>query len=232
VRLAALAAAALVLATPAWAQGDVARGRSLFLAGCAECHGLDARGIEGSGPSLHEAGAAAADFFLRTGRMPLADPHDEPMRTEPAYPDSQIEDLVAYVGSLGGPSVPEVNPEEGSISAGFRLFADHCAGCHQIVARGGIVPGAAAPPLQDATATEIAEAVRVGPFVMPRFDDRLIDQRQLDSLVRYVLSTRHPDNRGGWGIGNVGPIPEGMVAWLLAGAALVALSRLIGRRIE
>jgi ubiquinol-cytochrome c reductase cytochrome c subunit len=82
------------------------------------------------------------------------------------------------------------------------------------------------------TATQIAEAVRVGPFVMPHFDQRLIDRQELDSLVRYVLSTREPDNRGGWAIGNLGPIPEGMVAWLLAGAALVAVARLIGRRTE
>jgi quinol---cytochrome-c reductase cytochrome c subunit len=224
--------AALALATPAWAQGDAARGRQLFVAGCAECHGLDTRGIPGSGPSLEQAGAQAADFFLSTGRMPLADPHDEPVRTDPEYPRDQIDDLVAYVASLGGPGIPEVDPQRGSISEGFRLFGDHCAGCHQIVAKGGIVPGAIAPPLDEASARQIAEAIRVGPFVMPRFGERLIDQHELDSIVRYVLSTRHPDNRGGWGIGNLGPIPEGMVAWLLAGAVLVLVARVIGRRME
>jgi len=45
-----------------------------------------------------------------------------------------------------------------------------------------------------------------------------------------VLSTRHPPDRGGWGIGNIGPIPEGMVAWLLAGAALLIIARLLGER--
>jgi ubiquinol-cytochrome c reductase cytochrome c subunit len=65
---------------------------------------------------------------------------------------------------------------------------------------------------------------------MPRFSERQIDQGTLDSIVRYVRSTRHPDNRGGWGIGNIGPIPEGMVAWLLAGAVLLLVARLIGER--
>jgi ubiquinol-cytochrome c reductase cytochrome c subunit len=79
---------------------------------------------------------------------------------------------------------------------------------------------------------QIAEAVRVGPNLMPAFPERQIDQAQLDSIVRYVLSTRSPDDRGGWGIGNIGPIPEGMVAWLLAGAVLLLILRLLGERTE
>ena len=70
----------------------------------------------------------------------------------------------------------------------------------------------------------------MGPYLMPRFGATQIDQHQLDSLVRYVLWTRHPDDAGGWGISNIGPIPEGMVAWFVAIAALVIVARLIGER--
>ena len=59
---------------------------------------------------LRGAGAAAADFYLSTGRMPLADPTDEPERTRPAYPRADIEALVAFVGSFGGPGIPRVDP--------------------------------------------------------------------------------------------------------------------------
>ena len=52
----------------------------------------------------------------------------------------------------------------------------------------------------------------------------------IDSIARYVHSTQSPDDRGGWGIGRIGPIPEGMVAWLLAAAALLLIARLIGER--
>jgi ubiquinol-cytochrome c reductase cytochrome c subunit len=99
-----------------------------------------------------------------------------------------------------------------------------------MVGKGGVVPDAVAPPLQAATPVQIAEAVRVGPYLMPAFPERQIDRGQLDSIVRYVLSTRTPPDRGGWGIGNLGPIPEGMVAWLLAGAALLIAVRLLGER--
>jgi ubiquinol-cytochrome c reductase cytochrome c subunit len=100
------------------------------------------------------------------------------------------------------------------------------------MAKGGVVPGAVAPSLQQATPTQIAEAVRVGPNLMPAFTERDIDQRQLDSITRFVLSTRNPPDRGGWGIGNLGPIPEGMIAWLLAGSLLLIILRLLGERTE
>jgi ubiquinol-cytochrome c reductase cytochrome c subunit len=217
--------------SPAGAGGSASRGRALFVDGCSSCHGFDARGEPGQGPSLVGAGAAAADFYLSTGRMPLDDPNDEPLRNEPAYSRAEIDDLVAYVGSLGGPPIPAVDPDAGDLNAGFRAFRANCAGCHQVVARGGIVPGAVAPPLQgDVTPTQVAEAVRIGPYVMPRFGERRIDQPTLDSIARWVRATRHPDDRGGWGIGHIGPIPEGMVAWLLAGVALLLVARVIGER--
>ena len=162
--------------------------------------------------------------------MPVAEPRDEPTRAPPAYRRSDIRALVAYIAALGGPTIPRVAPQQGRLREGVHAFADHCAGCHQIVGRGGIAIGAVAPPLQEATPTQIAEAVRIGPYVMPRFSERQIDAQTLDDLVRYVRSTRHPDDRGGWGIGNLGPVPEGMVAWLLAGVALLIVARLIGER--
>lgn len=210
----------------------LARGRSLFIEGCSSCHGLDARGIRGQGPSLLNAGAQATDFYLSTGRMPLDNPKDEPTRTKPAYDRAERDALVAYIGSLGGPPIPKVDPSRGQLSEGFEAFTSNCAGCHQSVAQGGIAPGALAPSLQEATPTQIAEAVRIGPYLMPRFSQRQIDQQTLNSIARYVVSTRHPDDRGGYGIGHIGPIPEGMVAWLLAGVALLLVARLIGERIE
>jgi ubiquinol-cytochrome c reductase cytochrome c subunit len=229
---AAFGGAAPARAQDAPSPDPVAQGRALFEDGCATCHGDDARGILGQGPDLHDAGAQAVDFYLSTGRMPLAEPGDEPVRAEPAYPAPERRALTAYVASLGGPPVPSVAPERGSIAEGQELFTSHCAGCHQVVGQGGVVPGAVAPPLKEATPVQIAEAVRIGPNLMPAFPERQIDREQLDSIVRYVLSTRAPPDRGGWGIGNLGPIPEGMIAWLLAGAALILVVRLLGRRLQ
>jgi ubiquinol-cytochrome c reductase cytochrome c subunit len=209
---------------------QVRRGRQLFLEGCSSCHGLDARGVEGTAPTLHGAGAAAADFYLSTGRMPLDKPGDAPVRADPRYPQEDIDAIVAYIGSLGGPPIPDVRPERGDINEGLEAFTEHCAGCHQAVAKGGVVTGAFAPDLGEATPTQVGEAVRIGPYIMPLFGHEQIDNHTLDSIARYVELTKDPVDEGGWGIGNIGPVPEGMIAWLLALASLLLVARLIGVR--
>lgn len=221
-------------AAPAPAPGAalVAKGRALFDSSCASCHGIGAGGVRGRGPSLHGVGALAADFYLETGRMPLSASRAEPLRTRPAFPQRQIRALIAYVASFGGPPIPDVQPGRGSLADGERLFALDCAGCHTIQGQGGIVTGAIVPSLNEATPRQVGEAVRVGPYVMPRFGEGQLSAAQLDSIARYVQAIQHPENRGGWGIGRIGPIPEGMVAWLLGAAALLLLARLIGERRE
>jgi ubiquinol-cytochrome c reductase cytochrome c subunit len=210
---------------PALAQ----RGRDLYTQSCAGCHGEDLRGRKGQGPALRGAGAAAVDFYLSTGRMPLADPTDEPVRADPAFSRRDVDALVAYVSGFGGPAIPTVNPDRGDVARGKEAFTESCAGCHQVLGRGGVVTGAFVPALTDATPRQLAEAVRVGPYLMPKFGERQIDQAELDDIAAYVRAQRDPDDRGGWGIGNIGPVPEGLVAWLLAGV-LLGVVRALGER--
>jgi len=173
--------------------------------------------------------ALAADFYLRTGYMPLATPQTQPRRTRVLFSARELAALVAYVASLGnGPAIPQ--PRPGSVAGGQRLFTEHCAGCHQVVAQGGYLTGAVAPPLAPDSATQIAEAVRIGPYLMPRFSERTISNRQLDSIVAYVRAVDRAPNPGGWGIGRLGPVPEGIVAWLIAGVALAGCCLVFGRR--
>jgi ubiquinol-cytochrome c reductase cytochrome c subunit len=209
----------------------VAQGRTLYANGCSSCHGIALQGTPGVAPALRGVGPGPVDFYLSTGRMPLEQPREQPQRSTPLYSHSQILALIAYVSSFGGPAAPSANPAAGDLALGLRQFTLHCAGCHQIVARGGLTLGAVVPNLQAATPLQVAEAVRMGPYLMPHFDAKQIDQHQLDSIARYVLWTRHPDNAGGWAIYNIGPIPEGMVAWFLGLAALVIVARLIGERL-
>ncbi len=207
-----------------------AQGHALFESSCASCHGIAAQGIPGRAPGLRGVGMLAADFYLQTGRMPLPSSRAQPLRTKPAFGQSQIRALIAYVASFGGPQIPLVRPGRGSLAEGQRLFSLDCAGCHTIQGQGGIVTGAIVPSLNQATPTQVGEAVRIGPYVMPRFGENQLSAAQVNSLARYIRSIQHPDNLGGWGIGRIGPIPEGMVAWLLAAAALLLIARLLGER--
>jgi ubiquinol-cytochrome c reductase cytochrome c subunit len=260
-RRAALVAAALALLAPVGAvaqpPGGIDRptnesalssielGSALYAANCSTCHGIAGRGIytksgrggssnvHGQGPRLQGVGALAADFYLRTGYMPLGHPSEQPKRGKVFFNERELRALITYVASLGnGPPIPTPHPERGNLRQGMELFTSHCAGCHQIVAQGGVATGARVPPLDEATATQVAEAVRIGPYLMPRFSEKQITPAQLDSLVRYVLFTHHPPDRGGWGIGNLGPFPEGMVTWLLAAIVLIATCMAIGKRLK
>jgi ubiquinol-cytochrome c reductase cytochrome c subunit len=224
----------IAVSTGASAAGSQAlqEGQALFASSCASCHGLAGGGVRGRGPSLRGVGALAADFYLQTGRMPLPSPRAEPMRTRPAFRQRQIAALVAYVAAWGGPQVPAVAPGRGSLSRGHDLFALDCAGCHTIQGQGGIVTGAIVPSLNLVTPRQVAEAIRIGPYVMPRFGSAELSDADIDSIARYVQSTQHPQDSGGWGIGRIGPITEGMVAWLLGIAALLLVARLLGERIE
>jgi len=213
--------------------GLVAQGRALYLDACSACHGEDLLGLAGRGPALRGAGAASVDFYVSTGRMPLARPGIQPRRADPVYGRRQIAALIAFITAVGpsGPPIPEVRPELGSLSDGRRLFADACSGCHQIVAKGGIAPGLVAPPLDRATPRQVGEAIRVGPYLMPVFSREQLDERDVNSIARYVEEIgKTPPDRGGWGIGHIGPIPEGLAAWLLLGGALLIVARIIGER--
>ena len=240
---------ALVLPAAAGAQPGVGvkakTGKGLYAAYCLSCHGVDGSGVtsdtqprgvldlRGLGPPLKGVGALAADFYLTTGYMPIEDPHDQPRHTKSPFDKREIAALVAYVASFGkGPGVPHPQPERGEISRGLSLFTEHCAGCHQVVAEGGDVTNAVAPPLHQTTPVQIAEAVRLGPYLMPKFPTSQISDAQLDSIIAYVQWAEHPADPGGWSIGRIGPVPEGLVTWLIAAAALVGCCLAIGRRFQ
>ena len=213
-----------------WAAGS---GADLYGARCIECHGPQGEGIHERGPSLRRVGARAADFYLRTGYMPLGDPHDQPRRSRVQFSQRELAQLAAHVASFGsGPPIPHPDPAGGNLAEGQELFTEHCAGCHQISAAGGYVTNAVAPSLDRASPVEIAEAVRVGPYLMPHFSARQIGDGDLNSIIRYVQYTKHPDDRGGWSLGHVGPVPEGLVTWFIAIVLLIATCAVIGQRIR
>jgi ubiquinol-cytochrome c reductase cytochrome c subunit len=231
---------ALLVVAPAQAatppQGVVAnvtQGKSLYAANCSRCHGSRGQGLRDKGPSLKDVGALGADFYVRTGYMPLNDPRAQPWRTRVLFTEQEIRSLVGYVATIGhGPAIPSPQWQSASVSSGKKLFTDHCAGCHQIAIAGGVLPGARIPSLNQATARQIAEAVRIGPYLMPKFSPKAITPSQLNDIVAYVQYAKHPGDPGGWAIGHLGPWPEGMVTWLLAVSALVATCVLIGRRLK
>jgi ubiquinol-cytochrome c reductase cytochrome c subunit len=205
-------------------------GPTLYLIGCAGCHGVDGRGTD-QGPTLENVGAAAADFMLRTGRMPLASPSPQAPSKPPAYGDRDIEALVDHVAGFGdGPAIPVVDLGRADLALGGELYRANCAACHNAAGIGGALSyGRDAPSLHHVEPVQIAEAVRVGPGQMPVFSEDTFDQQELDSIVAYVRYLAAPESPGGDALGGAGPIPEGFVAVLGGLGVLVLISRWITR---
>jgi len=238
----ALIAAALAVPTAVWGAtpgrqtptpptaDQVAAGRQLFETSCATCHGLDGKGTS-QGPNLIGVGAASTDFYLSTGRMPLPVVGQRARRKRPAYTREQIDQLVAYVASLGpGPAIPQLDLAGADIARGGELFRLNCASCHGFAGSGGALSeGNQAPVIWDATPTEVAEAMRIGPGTMPVFSAESLSDEDAAAIAKYAEYLNDPDDRGGAPLDYGGPIPEGLVAWLLGLGTLIGVSVWIGR---
>ena len=169
---------------------------------------------------------------MSTGRMPLDQPGAQPKRRRPVLSPTAIRAVTAFLTSLGPPGIPipHVDFHAGNLSDGQKLYEDNCAPCHSTSGNGGAVGKLIAPSVHQATTTQIAEAVRVGPGTMPRFGPGSLDQLQLDSLTRYVLYLRQPNDRGGSGLDHVGPLIEGFVALGIGLGLIVLVTRWTGTR--
>jgi len=203
-------------------------GALLFDAHCSSCHGADGTGIDGRGPSLKTEGRAAADFVLRTGRMPLADPTAQAKRGPVRFTEEEIVALVDHVGTIGdGPDIPDVDITDADLGSGGTTFRLNCAACHVASAAGAPIGGnRRAPSLALSTPTEIGEAIITGPGSMPVFGT-LTDQ-EINDVAAYVEDLKEQKTTDAWHFGGAGPVAEGLAAWLLALIPLIALTRWIG----
>jgi ubiquinol-cytochrome c reductase cytochrome c subunit len=223
-------ATVLGLTRPARAQPSqpplLARGQLLYAEQCSTCHQADGAGQPLKGiPSLRGVGAAAVDFYLSTGRMPEATLARQAPRKPATVSAADRAALVAYVTTTwpGGPAIPTVGP--GTLQSGGDLFRSNCSACHGAAGAGAALAyGAYAPSLHRADALQVAEAMRVGPGNMPVFDVNTLSDSQVADIDAYVQYLRHPDDRGGAGLGHTGPVAEGFVALLIGmgGALIVA----------
>jgi ubiquinol-cytochrome c reductase cytochrome c subunit len=212
----------------------IAPGEALFAANCASCHGTDASGTSRA-PNLQGLGAGTIDFWVSTGRMPLADPTEQAVRKPPRFDTLQTLEIAAYVQSLTpGLGVPiyHVNLSQADLAQGQSLFTLNCAACHTITGAGdALADGAFAPSLHVATPTQIIEAIRTGPGNMPHFSAGNITNAQARDIVAYVHEViQHPTNRGGFGLGGNGPVAEGFVALLIGVGGLLLVAFWIGER--
>ncbi|MGC4811960.1 cytochrome c [Micromonospora sp. DT228] len=208
---------------------SAAEGKALFDVSCVTCHGRNAQGVEGRGPSLIGVGAASVEFQVSSGRMPLARQEAQAHRKPPVFTDDQVRQLAEYIQELGGgPVVPagEKLGEDGNIAAGGELFRINCSQCHAFGGGGGALSsGKFAPSLHPATDRQIYAAMLSGPQNMPVFGDNQITPEQKANIIAYIQETlKHDQDPGGFNLGRYGPSTEGLAIFLVGIVALVFAS--------
>lgn len=212
-------------------EGGAALGPSLYQRDCASCHGNTGEGTF-RGPSLIGVGAASADYWLRSGRMPLREPDQEPKRGPVAFSDAEIRVLVDYVAQLGdGPPIPALDLASADLARGGELYRLNCASCHNWDGKGGALVGNRnnAPPLHPIPNRQVAEAVRIGPGTMPNFSPEQLNQEELGDVVAYVEYLGAPRDAGGYGLAHWGPSTETIAGFVGLGA-LVLVAAWLGDR--
>ena len=227
--------------TRALPAASIEEGRQLFLANCASCHGQNAEGrVTGNGdkiagPSLAGVGAASVDFQVGTGRMPLAGPMVQAPSGEVKFTDDQIAALGAYIASLApGPEVPSdeaVDPLKGDPARGGELFRVNCAMCHNFAGAGGaLTRGKYAPAIDDVTSKHIYEAMLTGPQSMPVFGDTNLTPESKRDVIAFLTTIDEQENPGGMALGSLGPVTEGLFAWVFGLGILVGCAVWLGSK--
>ncbi|MFI6241505.1 cytochrome c [Micromonospora sp. NPDC050795] len=209
--------------------GAAAEGKALFDVSCVTCHGRNAQGVEGRGPSLIGVGAASVEFQVSSGRMPLARQEAQAHRKPPVFTDEQTRQLAQYIQELGGgPVVPEGDDlrEDGNVASGGELFRINCSQCHAFGGGGGALSsGKFAPSLHPATDRQIYAAMLSGPQNMPVFGDNQLRPEQKADIIAYIQETlKHDQDPGGFNLGRYGPSTEGLAIFLVGIVALVFAS--------
>jgi ubiquinol-cytochrome c reductase cytochrome c subunit len=220
---------------------QIKKGRELFLVGCSFCHGINGQGVKTEdgnqiGPPLVGVGAAAVDFQVGTGRMPAEQPGPQIPQKEVSYTQDEIDALAAYVASLGpGPAVPpeaEYNIDnmtdeqlQEAIVRGGEIFRTNCSACHNFEGSGGAMPrGGYAPKIRNVEARYIFEAMLTGPQAMDKFSNGNLSVEEKRDIVAYLQSIEDNPQYGGFGMGGIGPVSEGLFAWIVGIGSLVGVA--------
>lgn len=220
---------------------QIEQGRQLFLVGCASCHGKNAEGIKTKsggnlGPSLIGVGAAAVDFQVGTGRMPAVQTGAQIIPHDVVYTEPQIKALSAFIASLSpGPAIPTKEQYDASgikgesLVRGGEMWRTNCTACHNYNAEGGALPqGKHAPSLEGVSDKHIYEAMLTGPQQMPVFSDGVLNSQDKKEIIAYVRSLHESPDYGGFSLGYIGPVSEGLFGWLFGMGALVGVAVWIG----
>jgi ubiquinol-cytochrome c reductase cytochrome c subunit len=168
--------------------------------------------------------------------MPMAQPGAQNPTKPQTYSQDEIEAMAAFVASLApGPGIPDPADyslaglsdaeREEAVARGGQIFLTNCTACHNFAGQGGAMPrGGYAPALGNTEARHIYEALLTGPGQMPSFSNGNLSPEEKRDVIAYLYSLREQPQYGGFNLGGMGPVSEGLFAWIVGIGGLVGFA--------
>jgi len=114
------------------------RGKTSF-AMCAACHGQNAEGVVGMGPTLASSTflAASTDAYLKE-TIQKGRPGTTMIPWGASLKDNQIDDIIAYLRALAPhePATLDESPLKGNVKLGGEVYKGICQACHGVTGAG------------------------------------------------------------------------------------------------
>src|SRR3989454_5431529 len=107
-------------------------GMGLYRARCADCHGMDARGVRAPDITQVWASGRTDEGLFKTIKEGVAGTE---MPANPRISDVEGWQVLAYLRTLAAPA--PTDPPRGNAQNGEKIFRANCAGCHRVNGVGG-----------------------------------------------------------------------------------------------
>jgi putative heme-binding domain-containing protein len=107
-------------------------GMGLFRSRCADCHGVDARGVRSPDLTQVWASGRTDDGLFKTIKFGVTGTE---MPANPRMFDNEVWQVLAYLRTLAAPA--PTDPPKGNAQNGERIFRANCQSCHKVNGVGG-----------------------------------------------------------------------------------------------
>jgi putative heme-binding domain-containing protein len=113
----------------------IRNGMGHFRSRCADCHGVDARGVRSPDLTQVWASGRTDEGLFRTIRFGLANTEMPSQAPPRGATETEIWQILAYLKTLAAPA--STDPPRGNAENGQRIFRANCASCHRVNGVGG-----------------------------------------------------------------------------------------------
>src|SRR5437660_4046538 len=107
-------------------------GMGLYRARCADCHGMDARGVRAPDITQVWASGRTDAGLFKTIKEGVSGTE---MPANPRVQDAEAWQILAYLRTLAAPAPSD--PPRGDAANGEKIFRANCAVCHRVKSAGG-----------------------------------------------------------------------------------------------